>query len=90
MVRPGSGSLGPRGLPPSTGPPLDAHSHSSGAVLQLNGICLIQPLKLQLQPGVLCLSLVELAPAGRQHLGVEEALSLCPKAGLCGARLQSR
>lgn len=73
--------------PTQYGPPLDAHSNSSGAVLQLNGIRLIQLLKLQLQPGVLCLSLVELAPAGRQHLGVEEALSLCPKAGLCGARL---
>lgn len=90
VVRPGSGYPGPRGLPPSTGPPLNAHSHGSGAVLQSNGIRLIQLLELQLQPGVLCLSLVELAPTGRQHLGVEEALSVCPKAGLCGARLQSR
>lgn len=89
-VRPGSGSPGPRGLPPSTRPSLGAHGHGLGAVLQSDGIRLVQLLELQLQPGVLCLSLVELAPAGRQHLGVEEALSLCPTAGLCGARLQSR
>lgn len=41
-------------------------------------ILLVQLLELQLQPGVLCFSLVELAPAGRQYLGVEMALNLCP------------
>lgn len=74
-----------RGLPRTQGPLthnsttlLRAHHQGSGVVLQPNAVLLIHLLELQLQPGILSLSLAELALAGGQHLGVEAALSLCP------------
>lgn len=54
-----------------------AHRQGLGIALQPDGVFLIHLLELQLQPGVLSLSLAELALAGGQHLGMEAALNLC-------------
>lgn len=53
-----------------------AHHQGLGTALQPDGVLLIQLLELQLQPGILGLSLAEPALAGGQHLGVEAALNL--------------
>lgn len=79
---PGSG---PRGLPPSTGPPLGAPAAAIRAQCFSRMACAsFSFLSCSCSRAFSASSLVELAPAGRQHRW--RALSLCPQ--LCEAILQ--